>query len=148
MIIHGRSDDRWKLRDYLRDVLHLPDPVIMGEVFLAGRTLPEKFETLADSVDGAVAIVTPDDVGHLASTPDGGFEQRARQNVWLEAGWFWGRLGRAKFLLLCRKGIAIPSDLQGVEYLEYDTDPRERSNQISLFAKELSADQAFAQSSY
>jgi len=116
----------------------------MGEVFLAGRALPEKFETLADSVDAAIALVTPDDVGHLASAPEQSFEQRARQNVWLEAGWFWGRLGRAKFLLLCKKGISIPSDLQGVEYLEYDTDPRERSNQIALFAQGLSADRASA----
>ena len=96
MIVHGRSDDRLKLKNYLQNTLKLPEPVIMAEHFTPGNALPEKFEQLAAEVNGAIALVTPDEAGAVVESDRVGIvEQRARQNVWLEAGWFWGRLGAA-----------------------------------------------------
>lgn len=40
----------------------------MGEKFGKGRTLAEKFESLAGEVDGAIAIATPDDLGGIQTT--------------------------------------------------------------------------------
>lgn len=41
---------------------------------------------------------------------------RARQNVVFESGYFMGRLGREKVILIANPEIEIPSDLQGVVY--------------------------------
>ena len=105
LIIHGRSDDRLLLKNYLQNSLRLPEPLIMAEQSASGSTLPEKFEAIAKKCDGAIALATPDDRGVLANDvqTDTQWALRARQNVWLEVGWFWGALGRRRFLLLCRK---------------------------------------------
>ena len=111
MIIHGRSKDWVKLKDYLTKDLEIPEPIIMGEQFGLGRTLPEKFEYLASRVDGVIAIATSDDIGGLAIDQNEEnipiekvrLDRRARQNVWLEVGWGWGHFGRKNIMIL-RKG--------------------------------------------
>jgi hypothetical protein len=139
LIIHGRSEDKLKLKNYLQNILNLPEPVIMAERSTPGEPLPVKFESLAQSVHGAIALVTPDDVGGVAElTGDvSQLERRARQNVWLEVGWFWGHFGRDRFLLLCREKTVIPSDLQGMEYMEYQTNPVERGDAMRVFIRHL-----------
>jgi predicted nucleotide-binding protein len=47
-------------------------------------------------------------------------ENRARQNVILEFGYFIGRLGRNKVCCLYKGNIELPSDMQGICYLHYD----------------------------
>ena len=44
-------------------------------------------------------------------------ERRARQNVILELGFFWGRLGRQNLALLVDSRIKRPSDIDGVGYI-------------------------------
>jgi hypothetical protein len=141
LIIHGRSDDRFRLKNYLQNRLDLPEPIIMGEQSTSGDTLPEKFERLARRVEGAIALVTPDDVGGLAdsATSVSSLQERARENVWLEVGWFWGRLGRARFRLLVRGQPSIPSDLSGLEYSRYESDPNERGDDLRAFVDRLNA---------
>jgi hypothetical protein len=138
LIVHGRADDRVVLKDYLQNHLHLPEPVIMAQRLGAGLALPEKFERLACKADGAIALVTPDDVGAVADADSPtALESRARENVWLEVGWFWGRLGRSRFLLLVRGRPSIPSDLSGVEYVPYVSKPSECGDAIRTFIEEL-----------
>jgi Predicted nucleotide-binding protein containing TIR-like domain len=139
LIIHGRGDDRLLLKNHLQNVLHLPEPRIMAEQFKSGAVLPEKFEQIADACDGAIALATADDLGALASEvgPSTDWERRARQNVWLEVGWFWGRLGRRRLLLLCRKDVKPPSDLEGAEYFTYTSDPAEKSEELRKFTDEI-----------
>ncbi len=73
---------------------------------------------MAGQADGAIAVATPDDVARIAgSVPE---LLRARQNIWIEIGWIWGRLGRNKLILLCKGNIEIPSDLHGMEYYRYN----------------------------
>jgi hypothetical protein len=64
LLIHGHAKDRIELKKWLEDQ-KLARPVIMGQQFTAGQTLPEKFEDLASQADAAIALATPDD---LAST--------------------------------------------------------------------------------
>lgn len=141
LIIHGRSDDKFSLKNYLQNQLRLTEPLIMAEQPGVGLALPEKFEAIAKRCDGAIALATPDDRGALAqdvqtdTDTQGAF--RARQNVWLEVGWFWGALGRRRFLLLCRKDIEIPTDLAGLEYLRYNSDPTEKGDDVRKFADDL-----------
>jgi predicted nucleotide-binding protein len=123
LIVHGRDlESRDGLAQLLID-LGLPAPVIMAAEPMLGRALPEKFEDLAVKVDAAIALVTPDDVGGLRDESQSVFQGRARQNVWVEVGWFWGRLGRARTLLLGKKGVELPSDLSGLLIGEFEDSP-------------------------
>jgi hypothetical protein len=135
LLIHGHAEDRIELQKWLEHQ-KLAHPVIMGQQFTAGQTLPEKFEGLADEADAAIALATPDD---LASTASGAeiTQARARQNVWVEVGWFWGRLGRNRVLLLVRGDVEIPSDLDGIEILKYTQSVLERDREIQSFLLQL-----------
>jgi predicted nucleotide-binding protein len=138
LIIHGHGSDRYKLTEWLRASLGLTDLIIMQQEFGAGRALPEKFETMAEQADGAIAIATPDDLGGVVgSVPD---SLRARQNVWIEVGWIWGRLGRNKLALLCKGDIEIPTDLQGMEHYRYSDSPMEVTESIRDFIRQLGHD--------
>lgn len=135
LIIHGRSSDWLNVKEYLEK--HIPNAsvIVMEEEFVVGRTLPEKFEYLASKVDCAIAVATPDDIGGLKNAHE--LKPRARQNVWLEIGWFWGRLGRKRILILCKKGLEIPSDLQGIELHYYKEKPEEVREKICLFIEKM-----------
>jgi predicted nucleotide-binding protein with TIR-like domain len=134
MLIHGHSADRYELEAWLRRDGELCDVRVMREEFAPGHLLPQKLEELAAWADGAIALVTPDDVGGaVGQAPTG----RARENVWIEVGWFWGRLGRHRTLLLRKGDVDLPSDLTGVEYCPYSNVPSEKANEISEFLKRL-----------
>jgi predicted nucleotide-binding protein len=90
-------------------------PIILHEQTGRGRTIIEKLEAYA-SVPFAVVLLTPDDVGGKDKDD---LKARARQNVVLELGYFYGRL-RRDFVSCLSKGVEIPSDSMGIEYIPYD----------------------------
>ncbi len=94
-------------------------PVILHEQANEGRTIIEKFEAHTD-VGYAVVLLTPDDVGASASSPDK-LCKRARQNVILELGYFTGKIGRRRVCGLFKPGVEVPSDLHGVLFIELDS---------------------------
>ena len=109
----------------------------MKDQLITGATLPEKFEQLAGTAMLAIALLTPDDLGsavanQLSITPSTK-SLRARQNAWLEIGWFWGRLGRDHVMLLVKGDIEIPSDLRGLEYYSYRENVAEVADRIRQF---------------
>ncbi len=85
----------------------------------SGRTIIEKFEVYSGDIAFAVVLLTPDDFGGTASSP-GTSQPRARQNVIMELGYFIGRLGRFRVCALHKGGVELPSDYQGVLYIELD----------------------------
>lgn len=135
LLIHGHAPDRFALHDWL-GAQDLASPVIMAQEFTAGRTLPEKFELLAEDADAAIALATPDDLASAVAMADV-TRARARQNVWVEVGWFWGRLGRNRVLLLARGDIEVPSDLDGIEYHTYERSPLERVAEVRAFLSQV-----------
>ncbi len=112
--------------------------VVVAKEFEPTAPITIKVERFAASVDGAIALITPDDFGGLA---DGArlAAPRARENVWVEVGWFWGRPGRSKVLLLRKGSVAFPSDLGNVEHVAYRSSPIEDAAQqaIQLFIAKL-----------
>lgn len=137
LIIHGHSEDRYKLMNWLQNALNLPTPILMGDVFQASEALPVKFEGLASKVGAAIALATPDDVGALQSEDSPQLSPRARQNVWLEVGWFWGRLGRNRIMVLCKGNVEMPSDLDGIEVFPYTNTPIDASEKIRAFIERI-----------
>jgi CheY-like chemotaxis protein len=119
-IVHGH-DDKTKLevKNYLQNVLDLPEPIILHEQPNIGRNLIEKFEEIATSTDLAFILLTPDDQP-AGPNADDVEKRRARQNVIFELGFFLGLLGRrsGRVLLLYKGPLELPSDLSGVVYLD------------------------------
>lgn len=134
LIIHGHDEsNRLRLKNFLAHKLGLPEPIIMSEQTTPGATLPEKFERLAQNVNFAIALLTPDDEGKAKSASD--LKPRCRQNVIVEIGWFWGKLGRDHVLLLVKDEVEMPSDFQGLEYYPFHNSVDEVSEKIRDFYK-------------
>ena len=108
-VTHGHNS---ALRTQVVDLLERVnlDPVVLESQPNDGRTVVEKFETHAN-VAAAVVIMTGDDVGGKAGEDA---KPRARQNVLLELGYFLGKLGRERVVLLHDGEAEIPSNLAGV----------------------------------
>lgn len=67
----------------------------------------------------AVVLLTSDDLGRAASAPVD--LPRARQNVVFELGYFYGKLGRDRVVVLNKDGVEGPSDVRGIAYIAYPT---------------------------
>jgi predicted nucleotide-binding protein len=117
-VVHGRDN---AAKDGVARFLQKVglEPIILHEQANAGRTIIEKFETYSDDVAFAVVLLTPDDQGSEAVEPPQ-VRPRARQNVIMELGYFIGRLGRTRVCALHKGSVELPSDYQGVVYVEMD----------------------------
>ena len=116
-VVHGQDKGAKEEVARFLEKLELK-PIILHEQPNIGRTLIEKFEDYS-SVDYAIVLLTPDDLGRLASE-NSELLPRARQNVVFELGYFIGKLGRNKVCALYKKGVELPSDFNGVLYIELD----------------------------
>jgi predicted nucleotide-binding protein len=116
-VVHGRDEGaRHAMARFLEKIAL--EAIILDEQPDEGRTIIEKFEACAAQVGFAVVLLTPDDIGSLIGGDD--LNERARQNVVFELGYFVGRLGRGKACLVRKGNVEIPSDLHGVIYTEMD----------------------------
>jgi len=93
--------------------------IILHEQSNQGRTLIEKFEANAD-VAFAIVLLTADDKGGKIEMDTDTFQPRARQNVVLELGFFLGKIGRDRVCAICEEGVEIPSDFNGVAYVQFN----------------------------
>lgn len=111
-IVHGHDGE---LKESVARIIEKQgiDAIILSEKANKGRTIIEKFEDYSD-VGGAICLFTADDIGREKTETEE--KSRARQNVVFEAGFFMGKLGRERVVLLADSGIEIPSDLKGVVY--------------------------------
>lgn len=137
MVVHGRSPDREQLKIILDELGS--DSVVVADSFDAGQVIPQAFMRDAAGVDGAIVLLTPDDQVAAARDSSGELmapgepKWRARQNVILEIGWFWGRLGLDRTLLLFKEEIEEPSDLHGVFHASYRDGPEQCKGDIHAF---------------
>jgi len=116
-VVHGHDSEAKESAARFIERLEL-EAIILHEQPNAGRTVIEKFEQYTD-VGFAVVLLTPDDVG-AAKDKRASLQPRARQNVVLELGYFLGKLGRSRVCALYKSGVEIPSDFDGVLYIELD----------------------------
>jgi predicted nucleotide-binding protein len=117
-VVHGHDDEaKVKTARFLEKLGLIP--IVLHEQPSSGRTIIEKFETYSDDIAFAVVLLTPDDVGAVASKANA-LQARARQNVVMELGYFMGRLGRSRVCALHKGMVELPSDYQGVLYIELD----------------------------
>ena len=117
-IVHGHDDNLKNQVARLIEGLGLR-AIILHEQPNGGKTVIEKFEEHSAKAGFAIALLTPDDIGSVASKPESQ-STRARQNVILEQGYFFGKLGRARVCALYIEGVELPSDLSGILYIKKD----------------------------
>lgn len=116
-LVHGHNDLIREMTARAVEKVGLT-AIILNEQVNRSDTIIEKLERHAN-VNFAVVLMTADDVGGKKSqTPV--LQDRARQNVILELGYFMGKIGRKQVCVLYEKGVELPSDYYGVVYIEID----------------------------
>jgi CRP/FNR family cyclic AMP-dependent transcriptional regulator len=104
-------------------------------VFRASHYAIESLERALDQSDVAIAVAQPDDItasrGELRATP--------RDNVIFELGFFMGRLGRHRALLIEPRGeeISLPSDLAGINTITYRYDAADLTRSLATACNRL-----------
>lgn len=90
-------------------------------VFIASHYPVESLEAALEAADFAVALAHPDD----ETLVRGESNRSPRDNVIFELGFFMGRLGRKRTILLEPRGekVKLPSDLSGLNTIHYRTGP-------------------------
>jgi predicted nucleotide-binding protein len=127
---HDRAN-ALELQKMLKTTWNL-DAVMLEDYAGKSRTLIKKFEDVADTVKYAFALMTADDTVQKT----GEDYDQARPNVLFELGWFCCRLTRSGVCLLFQKNTKIPSDLEGIERLEFDKSVKEQHGNIEKELKE------------
>jgi predicted nucleotide-binding protein len=117
-LVHGHNEAMREMSARLLERLGLT-AIILNEQVSGSDTVIEKLERYA-SVHFAVVLMTGDDVGGMKSPANQILQDRARQNVLLELGYFMGKIGRRKVCVLYERGVELPSDYYGVVYIEID----------------------------
>lgn len=111
-IIHGHDNE---LKTEVQLLLKTAGvhSIVLHELADKGRTIIDKLIGETEGAGYAIALLTPDDL-----TKDG--NNRARQNVILEIGYFLGALGKERLRMIVKGDIEIPSDLHGILYEKHD----------------------------
>lgn len=120
-IVHGHDNDA--LQSVARFISRIGlEEIILSERPDGSRTIIEKFEAESGDVSFAIVLMTPDDSGSALASES--TRLRARQNVLYELGYFAGKLGRGKVLVLRKEiskslqilpGFSIPSLMSMVD---------------------------------
>lgn len=116
-IVHGHDDEAKESVARYIEKLSL-EAIILHEMPNKGRAIMEKLEDHSD-VGFAVVILTPDDLGTSKDKRED-LKPRARQNVIFELGYFVGKLRRERICVLRKENVEIPSDYEGILYIEMD----------------------------
>lgn len=120
-IVHGHDETNWLL---MRHLLTEPpykgygiEPIVIREQAGQSKPILQKFEDAAAESSYAICIFTPDDLVQVRK--DGSRHDQARPNVIFETGWFVGRLGPSRVLLLVKQGAQLHSDFDGVSKIPF-----------------------------
>ena len=116
-IIHGQDEtSNSQLKAIIQEFgLH---PIVLEEEPARGLTIIERLEKEGQEAGYAFVLLTPDDDG------------RPRQNVVLEYGMFATKLGRDRTCLLRKDKTELPSDMQGITYIQFERNLSEIKHRI------------------
>ncbi|PSJ16210.1 TIR domain-containing protein [Nitrosomonas supralitoralis] len=90
------------------------------------RTLIEALEQqIYDRSAFGIILMTPDDYGYPKTKTENDRQPRARQNVILEMGMVMASLGRDRIVILKKGNLEMPSDVNGIIYLEFNEHVKE-----------------------
>jgi len=133
LIIHGRNEGKWRELKDLLEARRL-EVVVIEEMADAGAVLMDKCIKYASECCFAIALFTPDDMVKAGESS----VFQPRPNVLFELGWFYGRFGPNRVLILKQEGAGVPSDLGGVLTKNFQTNVKEVITDIEKELQELS----------
>lgn len=110
-VSHGRSSDWREVQAYIERDIKRPTLELAQEPN-QGMTVLGKLVEAAEQCDSAVIVMTGDDLYAEGQV-------RARENVIHEIGYFQGRYGLSRVVLLHEEGVNIPSNIQGLVYTAF-----------------------------
>jgi hypothetical protein len=110
-ISHGTSADWMKLQFFLERNTKRPT-LELAQKPSFGNTVIAKLADAANQCSHAVIVMTGDDSMRKGA-------HRVRENVMHEIGYFQGRLGLNRVVLLREDGVSMPSNLGGIVYLSF-----------------------------
>lgn len=111
-LVHGHDDGlRREVSEWVQESLGVT-PVVLSKQLSGGMTLIEKFESYSADAACAIVVMTPDDQAR-AKNNLAVVEERARQNVVFELGYFYGKLKRNNVIVL-NFGVELPGDINGM----------------------------------
>lgn len=127
-IIHGHDElNTHRLINLLQNDFQL-HPLAIFLKPGQSRTILEKFENHADTCSFAFALFSKDD--EIINRDEKFFQ--ARPNVIFEAGWFTGRLGKNRILLLLQNDVKIHSDFDGISRIQFNLNIEEKYKEIKM----------------
>lgn len=120
-VVHGHDEEMKTAVARVLEKLNL-EAIILHEQPDKGKTVIEKFEGHSN-VPFAVVLFSPDDMAYVDGSKPETARPRARQNVVLELGYFLGKLGRERVLVLFRQApnFELPSDYSGVLFKPFES---------------------------
>lgn len=126
-VVHGHDElNRLKLCQLISNDFKL-NPIVLLDQPGKSFTTIEKFEDHAQRCSYAVALFTEDD---RVVAKNGDEYYQPRPNVIFETGWFVGRLGKERVLILLQDGVRIHSDFEGVNRIEFHSDVEDKFRKI------------------
>ncbi len=120
-VVHGHDEEMKQSIARVLEKLGLK-PLILHEQPNGGRTVIEKFMDYGEIVSFAVILLSPDDIAYQVGEDPTVARYRARQNVILELGFFLGKVGRDRVVVIYREAdkFEMPSDFAGVLFVPFD----------------------------
>ncbi len=126
-VVHGHSDNALaELESFLESIK--VEPIVLSRHEESAQSLFQKFMAVASKAKFAVVLMSSDDYGasrrqyDTEGVRDRSLQFRARQNVVLELGFFYGRLGWENVFVVYEAPKEVfpnferPSDLDGVVF--------------------------------
>jgi predicted nucleotide-binding protein len=110
-ITHGRAHDWTEVQAFIEKDMEITTLELAQEPN-RGRTILQKLDEESSSCSFAVIIMTGDD-------QDADGNNRARENVMHEIGYFQGKYGLSAVCLLHEEGTSIPSNIHGLVYIPF-----------------------------
>ena len=110
-VVYGHDESARRQLSRLLHDLKL-EPLFLNDLPDGGKTIIEKLEEYIPQANYGIVLMTPDDRGSLADSPEPP-KPRARQNVVLELGMLFMKFGRSRIsvvLKTCDPAIERPSD--------------------------------------
>ena len=119
-VVHGHDTHALEQLELILRRLGL-DPYILQNNDGESKTLIEALEQqIYKEAAFGIVLLTPDDYGYPKAKGEDERQPRARQNVILELGMVLASLGRERMVLLKKGALEIPTDVNGVIYLEFN----------------------------
>lgn len=124
-VVHGHDTQALEQLELVLRRLGL-DPYILQNNDGESKTLIEALEQqIYKQAAFGIVLLTPDDYGYPKGKSDADRQPRARQNVILELGMVLASLGRERMVLLKKGALELPTDVNGVIYLEFNEHVKE-----------------------